>query len=413
MANIPPGNLAIYDGSGNVITNVGGSNRTYLPETCTDHLTPGWPRFQTDHPLFIKKVTTLPPRLSGEFKMMMGSAILQRLVYDDFAFQYSWLPAETLGPDLGYYYTEALAKVNPNVPIVDIPAEVLDTLGDLPSFTLGIAAYLSALRSRLYRDRFVGSNWIRRRTDLTEPIAVSVPAAVAGSYVTWSFVFAPVLGLIEDLMTLDESIAKRESQLKKYVSKGLKMTLENTNVTSRSTVNLSGDGMSHPFARTFTTTTKVWLEAKFFSFDDPMPSPGLTVADRAALKRAIAMGRVGNVSFDTIWEAIPFSWLIDYFANISSYLKALRGYATYTVLGTNIMRTTTFKTVVDYVGPSPYDPFAWKREQVNYTAGSHSVIVKERTQGGIPNWYLRKQWLTPHQTGILASIGAAMAVARR
>lgn len=415
-ANIAAGKVTTYNGSGGVITTAGGYPRTYTPEVCTDHLTPGWPRFQTDHPLFIKKVTTVPPRLSGTAKLMVGASVLQRLVYEDYAFQYTWLPAEILGPDLGFYYTEALAKVNPNVPIVDIPAEVLDTVANLPSFTRGIAEYLSALRSRVQYKQYVkavyGPKQPYNRTDLYEPINVSVPSVLSGGYVTWSFAIAPLIGTIKKLMELDQSIADRASQLKKYASEGISMQLEDSSYTLRSNVNLVGDGRQHPAKRETTYSTRVWLEASFSYSGDPIPE-GLTVAERTRLKRAIATGKLGVMGVDTIWEMIPFSWLIDYFANVGSYLSALRGNATYALTGANIMRTTTLKSKVAYVGPSPFSAVSWKTENMEYTDGSHTVVIKERAQGGLPNWYLRKGWLTPHQVGILTSIGAAMAFARR
>jgi hypothetical protein len=73
-----------------------------------------------------------------------------------------------------------------------------------------------------------------------------------------------------------------------------------------------------------TTTVKVFGSIRWFPQAGYLPPPDPIDAFRAASRTLLDLG-TESLKVDTLWNALPFSWLADYFANIGDILAAARG----------------------------------------------------------------------------------------
>jgi len=137
---------------------------------------------------------------------------------------------------------------------------------------------------------------------------------VAGGHLNWSFGWKPFIG---DLQRLWETLSRTEERLRAYKA------LQGQVLTShfKKTIWDPSYGEtridSEPFKAYY---TKAWIDCKFFatmrySYSVPLID-GLYAQVRAWLD---ALGLKANLS--VVWEAIPFSFVVDWFFNVSDVLR--------------------------------------------------------------------------------------------
>jgi len=128
---------------------------------------------------------------------------------------------------------------------------------------------------------------------------------------------------------------------------------------------------------------------------DPLPNDGATL-------KTLAENLVLGLTFEpyAVWDYIPWSWLIDYFANFGDYIEATNALTRLQVTRMNVMATRVYRTelVQTYVESG--------------LSASHSELKtteKLRKKYGIPVPIYR---FTPFLTGYQVGIIGALAVTR-
>jgi hypothetical protein len=216
---------------------------------------------------------------------------------------------------------QALAKINPNTPVVSLP-NFLFELKEFPSMLRGLGTVL--------RDG-------RRRDDARPELEGYQASDIPGAYLAWQFGWAPLLSDVNKLINLAEHIsndAKRFERIAQTRSTGGVLQ----NVTSHTTLTPTVVVAGLQIQGLRTTKTKVWFSAHW-SLTSTVPQFD---ADGAFSQYKRALGF--NQPATAIWNAIPWSFLVDYFADVGSFLEASEGMMGYSPTTMCIMMHTESST---------------------------------------------------------------------
>ena len=190
---------------------------------------------------------------------------------------------------LAYYATQAVARTNPSRPYVDVPVSVLE-LADVTQLL-----------------KKTGENLIQE----------------LGAYnLKLQFGVAPLIGDLLKLTDFHDQVARRVKEINKLKSaRGLRRTVVLDNLSRTEVLPVvwqSQDAyIDTPTERLSSRLIKGhtrWMPDVDLS---KMPDQSLT----ALAKRAVT-GM--TLDFSTLWEAMPWSWLIDWGVNIGDFLKSQR-----------------------------------------------------------------------------------------
>jgi hypothetical protein len=134
--------------------------------------------------------------------------------------------------------------------------------------------------------------------------------------------------LISDLKKLanfPDSMKKRAKELDKLNSGGLKrrMNLDSASAYDTITTSMVGEGRVPNFELNGSGAVNVWGTIRWFPNKLPSNSP-LTSGMPGQMKRALLGLRADQITLN-IWEALPWSWLVDYFTNFGDFLQATSG----------------------------------------------------------------------------------------
>ena len=209
---------------------------------------------------------------------------------------YVYCPGAGLPVDWNYWRTLALGNMNPSTPIIDLQNFIFE-FKDFPDMLKNMGDILSRKRS---------------------------PRDVANGYLAYSFGWAPFLA---DLTTLCK-LAKKLDERLKYLRALERGTTVRRHLGDFSYTNHYPDSYGHPLAVVYADETvsyslEAWYTARL-KLESPLPPASELPAEVVKL----AFG-VKNVSASTIWNAVPWTWLSDYFFNIGDMLDAQRGYYRY------------------------------------------------------------------------------------
>lgn len=225
--------------------------------------------------------------------------------------------------------TLGAARTNPSRPSVDVPAELLQ-LGDTANMLKRAPRSLqewSKKSSNIFRDSADQGNL----------------AGFAGrSNLFWNFGVAP---LVQDLMKLlhfKDVVNSRIKELKRlHANGGLKRTVTVYSGSNQSQV-LSWLVQSnfgfYTVPSKWTTTEEVrthcrWFPAAtFFPFDSDD-------GDLVKQARAAVIG-MSLSNWGTYWEALPWSWLIDWCSTCGAYFAATRNVLPASLSSVSVMRHT-------------------------------------------------------------------------
>lgn len=216
-----------------------------------------------------------------------------RYVFDDYAIGgYTtdgvWYPT----PNWVELTNEALARTNPAKPIVDLPLFLFE-LRELPR----------ALR------------------DLGRQLDGAARSDPGGTYLSYQFGWAPLFSDLRTLLSLVKETEKRIKSLKEDArhqrSKGGLPGRSWTVSDKTYRWSYGGSGMYVRYRRTYEETN--WYSTAYYV--DPSDLPSLTDSGYERMQWALGL----KVSASTVWNAIPWSWLIDYFSTIGSFMEANRG----------------------------------------------------------------------------------------
>lgn len=200
--------------------------------------------------------------------------------------------------------SQLLARTNPSRPVVDLPIFVYE-LRELP---------------QLFQRE--GGDWLRKLASLN---------------LKYHFGIKPLVNDLFALLSFSDEVAKREAELNALASSGLRRRRHLwsgsvTGSTSRAFQSLGFNTGTRVVPKT--TMSRVWGFVEWFP-----QNPKLMKGDRRDLAKKAVLGL--TVDFSTAWNAIPWSWLVDWCSNIGDILVANRNIVGAYHGPVRIMETTT------------------------------------------------------------------------
>jgi hypothetical protein len=217
---------------------------------------------------------------------------------------------------------------------------------------------------------------------------------LARNNLRYQFGIKPLIGDIVKLLNFNDQVQRRVRILEKLRESGTyRKTVDIVTYTGSSTSNLyfqSADALILlPVNRVTNHTIRAhcrWTPATSLRHMDN--DTMLRLAQAAVVNRSI--------DFASLWEALPWSWLLDWCGNVGTFLKANRNTVPATLDGVSVMRHT--RTVATFPGYS--DPSSGNRKM---TPGS---VIRETKLRQTSFVSLTAQWpfLSANQMGILASL---------
>jgi hypothetical protein len=258
---------------------------------------------------------------------------------------------------------DLLAKTNPSRPVVDLPIAVYE-LREIPDLL-----------------RKEGGNWLQKLASLN---------------LKYHFGIKPLINDLFSLLSFSDEVNKRQKELDALYKSGLrrkrrlwKDAFPYTKVTTvNSTHKFNIDAYSD-----CVTASDIWGFVEWFPNDIQMMK-----GDRRALARKAVLGM--TIDFATAWEAMPWSWLIDWCSNVGDILIANRNIVGAGHGPVRIMETINTSANCRF----PLDPYCsdgtWRNETKTRRTVSHVPISAQ-----LPILSLR-------QLSILGSIGVTRRVPR-
>jgi len=281
--------------------------------------------------------------------------------------------------DWTYWRTKALANLNPNRPVVDLPVSIAE-LKDIPKMLKNLGDLLRLGKSGMAKD---------------------VVKTMAEGHLNWQFGWAPLINDLSQLLGFTDMVNDRLDYLKKLdggtdVARRLGR-LPEVSQTNRILWGNDGHGkLFYEFYQTSHALDEGWYKARV-ALNTPLPP---TDREQRELARNAALGL--NVSPSTAWNLIPWSWLIDWFANTGDLLSLTQNAIPYRVWNLNVMVKTTCRSTVvpTYLAPG-----------LSSSGGKGYYIVKRRDVTANPKpWITFKPWITQGQFAILGSLATVRAL---
>lgn len=362
-----------YSGAGWVhLGNSAGSSLQNIQERCADTLGPG-PPYVEPHGLSIIHRKCVPLAISGEAGG--GFSWRRHASYNPTNYT-GYMYAVDPGPtDWNYWKAKALASINPFSPQVDLPLFLFE-LREFP---------------RMLRDL---GNVLRGRVK---------PADVPGGYLAYQFGWRPLVSDLSSLLDFAGSINKAGKALQNAANGG---RVSHSLGSKSSSVPLSTYDYAvytgtYKLSQVRTTKVKAWCTARVHLTDSLPP----TLDERQMLYLRTAFGL--NFRPAMIWDAIPWTWLIDYFTNIGDLMEARAGYGKWRFTDLYVMVRSTLTDEVTGT--------AQQLQGLSYSGGKRISTRKERSYvGSNPNvGFGLSPLLTGYQAGILGSLLTASALRSR
>jgi hypothetical protein len=258
--------------------------------------------------------------------------------------------------------TMALAQTNPNSPVLDV-WNFLFELKDIPRMVKDVFKYM-----RKYGPN-PKKNWPRSGNGARE-----ISKDIGSAYLNWTFGWDLLFRDIAGLLDFVGAVEKRQRELEDLSSGVLKKTATIGTFTGTN----HQDFYWGPLYSAASQLRVVWeAEQKIWARVRYVPSAetfkyrnSMTDYQRA---KQLVFGH--TPSMDTLWNALPWSWLLDWFTTAGDYFAANRNQLGVTVDDVAIMRHVTVKIKsADFIS-NPHNAsfelnknFAWShRHRVRWT----------------------------------------------
>jgi hypothetical protein len=217
---------------------------------------------------------------------------------------------------------------------------------------------------------------------------------IGSAHLNWVFGWKPTIGDIKDLASITVTIENKIKEFNKLLEKGGSRRRKFLNNGSDSgpeyvfpTHSISGLGTWYGTVNT-TFTSKVWGSVRWVPNRTSPIDLKLLTNFNEALKIVLDL-RVPDAS--TIWEAIPFSWLVDYFVNVGDALQAIEDTDKVLPVDICIMRERRVTSVTAGI-PKPEEDYPWRRK--------NSI-----TGGVVDHVWKTREVVSPDSVGDLLSFG--------
>lgn len=212
-------------------------------------------------------------------------------------------------PSDGSAATTAVARTNPSRPTVDLPV-FLGELRDLPR--------LFKNHGDLLIDKgFWKALKVSKRYKVRRPVS-----RAADAYLNYTFGWDPLIGDIGKFLTFTSYVDKRVQELEKLFSRGLKRRIDiaSASVSSKlanETLQSLGVTINVPLYHEASEEVSAFL--RWFP-KNILATPGNAEIRRLAWRATLGL----TIDLKTMWELMPWSWMIDYATTVGDYLAAHR-----------------------------------------------------------------------------------------
>lgn len=202
--------------------------------------------------------------------------------------------------------TRLYAGTNPSRPMIHLPVFWAE-LKDIPGMLRQGGRMLFAIARRESPRKLIRAD--KRSQDLA-----SLNLAV-------QFGWMPFLQDLKKIITLHDSVERRRQEIERLrTGRGLKRTYKLGEITSEvgptSRAIWSGGGLTLNRSHTIRYTNRAWGTCRW-----KPTSPSTLPQSNSELRRIMSGMTISHIP-ENLWEALPWSWLIDYFTNIGDVLAA-------------------------------------------------------------------------------------------
>jgi hypothetical protein len=255
---------------------------------------------------------------------------------------------------------DLLARSNPSRPIVDVPIFLYE-LRELP--------------------------------DLFRLKGNTVAKKVASGNLSYQFGWKPLLNDLGNLLGIQASVNKRVAELSNlYQTGGRSVKADVGTTTLPGNESLfgfpPGGGIAYVTHR---GSCRSWISVSWVPVFDPRGEiPDLNEIRVRAFKAVFGL----TVDPSTVWNALPWSWLVDWFSNLGSVLSARRNLVGFVPGQCYAMTTTQKESTYRFEGVS----------DLTHTPAYFSEITKERSGTAPFSITANVPFLSGRQLGILASL---------
>lgn len=231
-----------------------------------------------------------PVRISGTGYPY--NVLSQPRVYSGYAVDNINLGVSNPNPNHDALVTSALANINPDKPQVDAPLFLWE-LQELPG---------------AIRDIGIGLGGKTQSGNLN-------PGSI---YLSWQFGWGPLFSDLANFLSLADATQKRLAQLRKASRREhIEGSLFDSS-NSWTSSNYKMYGISE-WRINYTARERAWYTTSY-QFDQSQLE-GLDSSGIPRLRWALGL----HARPSTIWNAIPWTWMVDYFGNIGTFLEANQG----------------------------------------------------------------------------------------
>lgn len=284
------------------------------------------------------------------------------------------------------YATAAVSRTNLSHPLVDVPANILE-FGD----NVRLLKEAGDIITKNFKDDI---RIYRYSNNLYG--AYSMAHAAADVNLAYSFGIAPVVGDAVNLIKLKDSINRRIQGFKRLHTKyGLRKTVPLAAFDeSGSTIKVLQSHRAF-ISQDVSVRTRSIVKGHVRWLPDDYPDQFYSPDELWELARDAALGLEGplGIGFSSLWEAMPWSWLIDWSSNLGNYLDSKRNVLPAKLGGVSIIEHTR----TDYEAQDYSDG--------SLTMGAWRVTLENKRRsptGVVPDVHM--PFLEASQMGILASL---------
>jgi len=347
--------------------------------------------FDAVNPLDIYWRATSYPTLSGTRYNAMGTKLRE---FTDFPLGYKpgvtdpriGFPSYSF-PELSALAWKILAETNPSAPHVSLPSfagELKDWLGllksngdallDIGRAWRGNSATRNVLR-RLARAGWTFGSLESGRVARSISAGELIPS-IGQAYLSWRWALKPLYNDLRNLVNFTKAVNDRLNWLYhlrqgKALRRRCHLGVSRTK-TGPTNVTLHSEGTLISGTRTVDYTSEVWGTAQW-KLDAGSLIPQLGFGRLKALSKALALGLTSSEALATTWQLFPWSWFVDWFANLGDTIAACNNAIGLTWDKIALMRKTT--SIASYKVNLPLQD-AWVKlgNQFHYEIG----VRKER-----------------------------------